>query len=917
MSDPTVSERRIRPIQDAVATENWKQALQLCDKWSKKGEKSDRFLALKAFVLVNQLDKNQHDRGQAEVLQLCKRNPPVTDPETIYQLQEALKCLSLEEEGPKLWERAVTAKQNDKDLYMRWLNQAILDNNWLSAQKATMGLRKSFPRDRNYEFWNILMCFLIHMQHDLPEKDRMLFGTLAYRMISKAAEMAPTDQQKEGAGPGKSISTPEEVALLVQVLNSTGRSAEAVKLLQGDSIGMDSTTGKKDPQLVLSLLLESMKLSQQWDEARSWSHRLLSQQEYQSDNRIWHLWLAAQSRLSPDGLDKESQELLDSACNVRPPVRAAYMAKMQYLRSRRSENDLDALLQTCKEYAQAFCQKAFCFDDLKESLRHLDKARLNDFTASCPEEGNLAQVFRLKLVYSSFSSDVSRQDLVDFVSRALQLYQSSLSDTTTSCPEAVVLAILTLLKLAAATRETRYTFFAVVLLQIARARFEDFYLFSILLVQLQAHLGLLSLAMDTFTRLSVKNLQWETVGHLILTRISSLHPEGSGLEENHFGPLGALGTGLIVLENADSALVRGIREGLRFNSYSNIHNSVKMRSDIERSVNRQIYAIEERRLRRFLQMSEETVLPTSPSPLSLVDKRDFSFLPSYRPDDPQLLERFRCGPLPHEKWIAIMALGDNLATYLKAELLSQTALASKAFENLKVSQTNVERLTKDGLETGFTTAEKESFEYHQILARIAVLAKDGPTAAAAGGPEHEQLGELLATLESWLNSGVSKRRNNRDRPSSGSGAMLAGTGIEIPTWETLHTSLTELETLQIIAMTLAVLAAANKKSKSKSKASVAVSRDTLVKLQKLVVDMEDTIHQEARDLKANVNAPGVLGKLVDLGLARDEDSELAGLADVLDKLCDEVTMETICGRIKDSWDDALDGVLAVKVKVYM
>lgn len=44
MSDPSVAERRIRPIQDAIATENWKQALQLCEKWSKKGEKSERFL---------------------------------------------------------------------------------------------------------------------------------------------------------------------------------------------------------------------------------------------------------------------------------------------------------------------------------------------------------------------------------------------------------------------------------------------------------------------------------------------------------------------------------------------------------------------------------------------------------------------------------------------------------------------------------------------------------------------------------------------------------------------------------------------------------------------------------------------------------------------------------------------------------
>lgn len=51
-----------------------------------------------------------------------------------------------------------------------------------------MGLRNAFPKERQYEFWNMLMCFLIHKQEAVPEKDRMLFGTLAYRMMSKAAE---------------------------------------------------------------------------------------------------------------------------------------------------------------------------------------------------------------------------------------------------------------------------------------------------------------------------------------------------------------------------------------------------------------------------------------------------------------------------------------------------------------------------------------------------------------------------------------------------------------------------------------------------------------------------------------------------------------------------------------------------------
>lgn len=52
-------------------------------------------------------------------------------------MQHALKALSLhKEQGYKLWERAVGSTQDNKDLYIRWLNEAILESNWLSAQKV-------------------------------------------------------------------------------------------------------------------------------------------------------------------------------------------------------------------------------------------------------------------------------------------------------------------------------------------------------------------------------------------------------------------------------------------------------------------------------------------------------------------------------------------------------------------------------------------------------------------------------------------------------------------------------------------------------------------------------------------------------------------------------------------------------------
>lgn len=54
-----------------------------------------------------------------------------------------------------------------------------------------MSLQKNFPKDRKYYFWAIFLSYLISIDDASSETDRKLFGTLAYRMISKAAAEVP------------------------------------------------------------------------------------------------------------------------------------------------------------------------------------------------------------------------------------------------------------------------------------------------------------------------------------------------------------------------------------------------------------------------------------------------------------------------------------------------------------------------------------------------------------------------------------------------------------------------------------------------------------------------------------------------------------------------------------------------------
>ena len=56
-----------------------------------------------------------------------------------------------------------------------------------------MSLQNNFPKARKYYFWAIFMCYLVAEDPRSSDAEKKLFGTLAYRMISKAADSVPSD----------------------------------------------------------------------------------------------------------------------------------------------------------------------------------------------------------------------------------------------------------------------------------------------------------------------------------------------------------------------------------------------------------------------------------------------------------------------------------------------------------------------------------------------------------------------------------------------------------------------------------------------------------------------------------------------------------------------------------------------------
>ena len=194
--------------------------------------------------------------------------------------------------------------------------------------------------------------------------------------------------------------------------------------------------------------------------------------------------------------------------------------------------------------------------------------------------------------------------------------------------------------------------------------------------------------------------------------------------------------------------------------------------------------------------------------------------------------------------------------------------------------------------------------------------------------------DAVQSIQDWLRV---TSKNFKERPFNHSTVIsVAGTPIA-PAWEYLHSVFSILESLQATALFLAGQSKASK-TKSKVKNPFTLPADQGKGIQELVKQIEKDIHDSARTMKGNLNASGVLGGMVDVvfGRSAENDGSTGGshgqgqgegkvggggittsFGKQLEKLPDaETVAEQFCGEVRQSWEDALDGVLSVRVKRY-
>ncbi|KAI5805362.1 N-acetyltransferase B complex non catalytic subunit-domain-containing protein [Peziza echinospora] len=444
----TAADMKNQHVWDALDAGTPKNALQLILRRQKKGEKSDFLSVLKAHVLT-QLPGNV---GVEEARGICRGLAEtavgrVEDVETLAFLGRVWGNVDGggggegEGEGDgegqerragmaRLWEGAVKKRGADERLAKEWFLGAVRGGDWRVAQKAAMHLQKAFPKRREYYFWAVVSCILLH--NSLPESapDRKLFGMLAYRMISKAKDEVPPEADNILIPP-RAIHTAQDIHLLLTIIEHASpaptplaRSIEALAIVDSKNLGLESKIGKGDYlgllRRKLALLKDVGRWATLWEfcggllraartpETEKKTEKKTELPEIGDDWTLWESYLTAAGELfraSPEeGADGRSveelkretlktvKEYLDSSSvgGGAPATRNSELAMVKFASLFHGEKGRDVLpppegtptlVEACKRYFEKVGSKTCCFEDLGRYLDVFDDAEQKDFIA--------------------------------------------------------------------------------------------------------------------------------------------------------------------------------------------------------------------------------------------------------------------------------------------------------------------------------------------------------------------------------------------------------------------------------------------------------------------------------------------------------------------------------------------------------
>jgi hypothetical protein len=632
--------------------------------------------------------------------------------------------------------------------------------------------------------------------------------------------------------------------------------------------------------------------------------------------------IAGMYTLTMNNSKKQATELLDKY-NADPSLksRSSLSARLTlFAVADHKTYTQDSLVTICKEYYQSYGGKSFAFQDLRPALESLDEKHsqeLGEFIDThFGANSNPTEILLFTKTTRLSPIKHNPHQFLVMASESLDHYQRSLKSPP-ALPEAILIAVLDLIHLSLQTTRPKMLLTATLLLELGIQAHKDYTPLSILLITLQRHLGLLTHALSTFTSLSIKNLQWETVGHHLLTRISTLHPHApSSASTNARAPTSdpnadsntpsmdassALDATLNVADKLLDGLASSVKNGLREASYTNVLDAVSTRRNVQRSLWRRIAGIEERKVNRLVgddagngwwgdgngvvsddgEVGDGDERPdVIRGAKKLVDLRDLAFLPAYAARDEAVYGALELAPArPAHAWLAAALLVERIWGFLGAARITSGVAGTKAATTeLRAWEAVMRRVSPaEQVVAPFKAAnDDESLELTVSEIKMAELALRLVTFLRAvrsgdGAVAEESISAVTACLDGFLGL----VQDNTPTPTA-----AAAPGLPAQSLHALYTALEAGQLVSAVVDWVAIVRAADAKLKSsgssnkskgkkvsgglgQSQRSEGLTQNALAPWREKAGEIARAVAGRGKAVKTSLARGGVLGELVD------------------------------------------------------
>ncbi|KAI7769520.1 hypothetical protein LZL87_011404 [Fusarium oxysporum] len=405
-------------LQSAFNDGNWTAVIRLAEKRARTF--NDQYYEIVKICAESQLDDPSSKLAAITAIdKYVREGTVVKDVDAIDLLEWASQGLNSEEDFPEtlgpLRARLVKAAPKDKIGASRCLESCLLHWDLVSAQQIAAILDRTYPQERSFMFWNIVITHLLATSPQSPPEKKKLYGMLALKQIQRAAQLAEeaaTTGGEDAKPQPRSIQTEEEILLLYDVTEKHGSKDDLAKLVSSPVFSPLVQFRKGRKELMLRTISRYQQ-EQQFEAIFELCKDCLSIEDENgqpslmaADWKVWRQFIEAAAeikntkpeyvgtqqqtkpRLTRSSIEETVQQLLlkfIKSPNLRPIYKRIILLARVSAAFNLASNDEDDVVENepasfrLKElisYVKSQGKNAACFDDIKAFAERLSPSAL-------------------------------------------------------------------------------------------------------------------------------------------------------------------------------------------------------------------------------------------------------------------------------------------------------------------------------------------------------------------------------------------------------------------------------------------------------------------------------------------------------------------------------------------------------------